>query len=304
MLSVAKLGLLLSLAVVCCQAGDWGGDADGWGRYCNPNTQFFQNRNGFQVRSAGNWSQSISYLIPGFVPGQETNPGAFCYAGSAKYYQTNYYDRPSCGFVSIQAWPNCVGPISLANFPNGVYLQTVQQDIIIPDCSSELQQYDVYYLTPAVPIVPAQNTNAWTSVAVDPYLLANVVHQKTPSGQVTSEVVYAETIFSTKDTFPKQRIYLPGTVSGTTLTAIAPFYSNEIANLPAPYDAMVSQYRNGQVRLSYFSSCDGYNWALSNCRQCGSGSRTQCAACPGGAPLQCVSSYYLPFPAGNNPCEN
>ena len=269
-------------------------DSYGDSHWCKPATTVFNTRNGFQVRSAGNWSQSISYLLP-LDPSQ---PGVFTYVGGAQYYQTNSYDSRNCQFVSVQAWPSCTGPAS--PFPSGLYLQTVLQKIIIDRSNpTALQQYNVVYATPAVPVVTGFPAASWTSVGVTPYSIANTVLALDSSGHPTDQVLYLESIEVLPD---GNRRYLPATSSSTTFTAIAPFVSEKIVNLPDAYAASVSAYIHGSVPLTYFRSCDsGASWVISNCNQCGVG-HVSCAACPGSVAPQCVSSYYVPFADSNNPC--
>lgn len=272
-------------------------------RWCNPNLPCFQQSNAVQLKNTGNWSQSISYLLPLNL----SNPGDFTYTASSSYFQVNSYDQPNCRFLSVQGWPSCPGPLQQAVFPNGLYLQTVAQKIVIDrNDPSAPQRYEVDYITPAVPIVPAQNTNKWVSVAVGPSTLANSVY-RVVDGEVTEEVVYTETITVTRTGTPDapgHRFYLTGTIGGTALTAIAPFDSAGMKELPTPYDTLIQQYIDGHVQLSYLRSCDsGATWTLSNCRQCGSSAaRSPCVPCVSPEQELCVSTYYLPFPASADPC--
>jgi hypothetical protein len=204
-------------------------------RWCNPAFPFFQQRNAFQLGSVGNWSQTISFLLP-LNP---SNPGDFTYVGGLNYFQINYYNRSRCGFLSVQLWPNFDPTV----FPTGVYFQTVAQDIIVnrlqPAC---LQQYDVYYLTPPVPVVPNQASNTWTSVNLDDATLCNSV---LVNGTSTPSYIECITVIEPN----VKRLYLPGTVDNGQLSAIAPFVSIGVPALPAPYNSMAVQYMNGQVPL-------------------------------------------------------
>ena len=259
-------------------------------------SRVFNKRNQFQVESAGIWNQSIAYHIP-FNPAA---PNQFLYAGSAQYFQINSYDRSQCRFVSVQIWPSCVNPFSPAVFPEGLYFQSVAQKIVIDRQNpTAFQKYDVDYITPAVPIVPAQNTNKWVSIGVGP-AIANTVFRVDENGDVTDEVVYAESIVVLPADNPsslRRRVYVPATLSATEITAIAPFDSREIPALPAPFNTMTARYLSGNLALSYLQSCDGgLTWIVaassSACNQCSSSDAT----------ALCAPTYYLPFTT-SNPCS-
>ncbi len=274
---------------------------DPW--WCNANSDLFQERNGFQVKSVGNWSQTVSYL----AAVDPSNPGYFRYIQQSRYFQVNSYDQRNCRFLSVQGWPSCQGPLTQAVFPDGLYLQTVAQPLVIDRSNpTAAQQYNPTYLTPAVPIVPAQDKNKWVSIAMGSGAISNIVYEIVDN-EVTDQVVYMETISVVRNPTldePGHRVYLPGVVVGEAITAIAPFDSVGVTERPAPYDVMIDLYIDGHVPLSYMRSCDaGATWALSNCNTCGARRiQTPCAACENPAQELCLSTYYMPFPSGQNPC--